>query len=157
MKNINVQPQTHQGSHPHPKSSHRTRWTSFCATLCVTLTLSACASLGSSPPEDQVRQRASARWQALLVNDYSKAYTYATPGYRALVSPDNYRRRQGAVLQRVSGEVFSVNCPQADKCTARVVVGVKPPLSKRYGPVITAPVDETWVLEDGQWWLAEQL
>lgn len=125
--------------------------------LWACLTLAACASLGSSPPEDQVRQRASARWQALLVNDYSKAYTYATPGYRALVSPDNYRRRQGAVLQRVSSEVFSVNCPQADKCTARVVVGVKPPLSKRYGPVITAPVDETWVLEDGQWWLAEQL
>ena len=125
--------------------------------LLATLLLSACATLPGLTPQDQVRQRATQRWQALLAYDYAKAYEFATPSYRALVTPESYRTRQGAALQRTSAKVFRVDCPEPDKCQARIEVGVKPPLGKRYGAEITAPVDETWVLQNGQWWLVERL
>ena len=125
--------------------------------LLTTLLVSACAALPGLTPQDQVRARATQRWQALLANDYAKAYEFATPSYRALVTPDSYRSRQGAALQRTSAKVFNVDCPTTDKCTARVEVSVKPPLGSRYGADVTAPVDESWVLENGQWWLMERL
>lgn len=121
----------------------------------ATLALTACASMQSAPPTEQLRQRVTDRWQALMAYDYAKAYTFATPAYRASVSAESYRSRQGAALQRVSADIFSVDCPQPNQCKVRVVVGVKPPLSQRHGPAITAPVDETWLLEDGQWWMTE--
>ena len=43
--------------------------------LFVTLTLAACASLGGGKPEEQVRQRATERWQALVVGEFSRAYS----------------------------------------------------------------------------------
>ena len=92
--------------------------------LLTTLLLSACATPLGLTPEDQVRQRATQRWQALLAYDYAKAYEFATPSYRALVSPESYRGRQGAALQRTSAKVFRVDCPEPGKCTARVEVGV---------------------------------
>lgn len=125
--------------------------------LLTALLLSSCATPVSLTPEDQVRQRATQRWQALLAYDYAKAYEFATPSYRALVSPESYRSRQGAALQRTSAKVFRVDCPEPEKCTARVEVAVKPPLGNRYGAEIVAPVDETWLLQNGQWWLVERL
>jgi len=121
------------------------------------MVLAACATFNTSPPEERVRQRSTERWQAVLANDYAKVYSFAMPSYRALVSQEAFRSRQGVAVQRVSAKVFSVNCPEASKCTARVEVGVKPPLGKRFGAPITATVDESWVFEDGQWWLAERL
>ena len=125
--------------------------------LLTTLLVSACATLPGLTPQEQVRARATQRWQALMAYDYAKAYEFATPAYRALVTPASYRSRQGAALQRTSAKVFSVDCPAPDTCTARIEVGVKPPLGSRYGAEITAPVDENWVLENGQWWLMERL
>lgn len=125
--------------------------------LLTTLLLSACATLPGLTPQDQVRARATQRWQALMAYDYAKAYEFATPSYRALVSPESYRSRQGAALLRTSAKVFRVDCPEPQTCQARIEVGVKPPLGKRYGSEIIAPVDETWVLQNGQWWLVERL
>lgn len=134
-------------------ASRSLRWLPIGACMA----LAACATLNNSPPEERVKQRSTERWQAVMANDYAKVYSFAMPSYRALVSQDTFRSRQGVAVQRVSAKVFSVNCPEASKCTARVEVGVKPPLGKRFGTVITATVDESWVFEDGQWWLAERL
>jgi hypothetical protein len=125
--------------------------------LLTALLLSACASLPGETPQEQVRQRATERWQALLAYDYARAYEFATPSYRALVSPQSYRSRQGVALQRTSAKVVRVDCPEPEKCMARVEVSVKPPLGKNHGAEIVAPVDETWLLQNGQWWLVERL
>jgi hypothetical protein len=124
-------------------------WSSIGATLLLT----ACASIGSKPPEDHVRQRAADRWQALVAGDISRAYGYNTPGYRAVISPEGFRGRIGSGGSWVGAEVGEINCPEAVKCIARVRIDFKPFMGRRYGDNISTHADETWLLEDGQWWL----
>ena len=119
--------------------------------------LAACAAPGAENTQEQLRQRVTQRWQALIAADYARSYTFATPTYRAAVTPEAYRGRKGVAVQRVSAEIFSVNCPEPTKCKVRVEVGAKPPLGSRYGNLIVkAPVDESWLFENGQWWVAER-
>ncbi len=132
-------------------------WSGWLA-LLASLALSACASVGSSKsPEEQVRQRAAERWQALIAGEFSRAYTYITPGFRAIISPDGYRNRIGNALTWVGSEVVSVNCPEASKCLARLRLDYKLLLPGKNMDKITAHVDETWLLEDGQWWIFQDI
>lgn len=124
------------------------RWLPLVAAL-----LSACSAVPTASPQEQLRQRVTERWQALIAADYAKAYSYSTPAYRTLVTPEAYRGRQGTAVQRVAADVFSVDCPEPTHCKVRVVVKAKPPFGKAFDGLISAPVDEAWVLEDGQWWV----
>lgn len=152
--NMHIIPAATRGKRP-GRAAHAPRTLGLA--MLAALLVSACAALPGLTPQEQVRARATQRWQALMAYDYAKAYEFATPSYRALVSQESYRSRQGAALQRTSAKVFSVECPTPDTCTARVEVGVKPPLGNRYGSEIIAPVDESWVLQNDQWWLVERL
>ena len=51
----------------------------------ATLALAACAGLQPKTPEDVVRERSEARWDALIKRDFDKAWEYTQPAYRALV------------------------------------------------------------------------
>src|SRR5665647_406543 len=151
MQDVKTKPQTHHYSHTLPVWRHRARWTSFCVSLCVAITLAACANLGGGDPEAQVRQRATERWQALVAGQFSRAYSYNTPGFRAVVSPDGYRNRFGSAVTWLGAEVIRVNCPEAKKCEAVLRVDFKPTLSRQKAGNISTHVDETWLFEDGQW------
>lgn len=157
MQNIKTKPQTRQSSYRHPERSHRTRWTSLCAMLCVSLTLSACASLGRGNPEEQVRLRATERWQALVRGEFSAAYSYNTPGFKAVVTPDGYRNRFGSALTWLGAEVIRVNCSEADKCIAFLRIDFKPVLSRKSGDGLSTHTDETWLFENGQWWFFQKI
>jgi len=127
------------------------------APLCASLVLAACASLGGKAPQDQVRQRASERWQALVAGDFTKAYNYSTPGYRAVVNADAFRGRHGTAVKWVGSEVVSVKCPEATRCLANIRLEVQPLLGGRFGDKIDTHIDETWLLEDGQWWVFQSI
>lgn len=128
--------------HPH------TRW----AAALASLALSACATLGSMSPQEQVSQRANQRWQALIGADFTRAYGFNTPGYRAVISPEAHRATVGSAVAWVGAEAVKVDCPEANKCTATVRIDFKPLMGGRYGDKINTHIDETWLLEDGQWW-----
>ena len=150
--------QTHHRSSGHPEWRQRTRWTSLCATLSVALTLSACASMGGgSNPQQQVRQRATERWQALVAGEVSRAYSYNTPGYRLVVTQDGYRNRIGSSVTWVGAEVIRVECLEADKCNAVVRIDFKPVLMRQNSDKLSTHVDETWLLERGQWWFYQKI
>jgi hypothetical protein len=157
MQNIKVKSPSDQGGHAGPQCSHLKRWMSLCTMLCVALTLSACASLSSGTPEEQVRQRATERWQALVAGQFSRAYSYNTPGFRAVVSPDAYRNRFGSALTWLGAEVIRVNCSEVNKCIALVRVDFKPMLGRQNGTKMSTHVDETWLLEDRQWWFFQTI
>ena len=127
------------------------------APLCASLVLAACASMGSSKPEDLVRQRASERWQALVAGDFTKAYTYSTPGYRAVVNAEMFRGRHGAAVKWVGSEVASVKCPETMRCLVNIRLEVQPLLGGRFGDKIDTHIDETWLLEGGQWWVFQSI
>jgi hypothetical protein len=126
--------------------------------LCVSLMLAACASVGGVSPQDQVRQRATERWQALVAREFSRAYNFNTPGFRAVVTPDRYRDRfGGAIVWLDTTQVVEVNCPEADRCLAKVRIDYKPVLSRSSIDKISTHVDETWLLQEGQWWYFQEI
>ena len=120
--------------------------------VLVSLTLSACATLGSTSPQDQVTLRANQRWQALIDADFVRAYNFNTSGYRAAVNPQTHRASVGSAVAWVGAEAIKVDCPDTNKCIATVRIDFKPLMGGRYGEKINTHIDETWLLENGQWW-----
>lgn len=128
------------------------RWTPLVASLA----LAACASMGGGA-ETKVSQRASERWKALVAGEFSKAYVYSTPGYREIVTVDGFRGRFGSAVVWVGAEVVSVICPEPVKCNAVIRLEYKPLKGGRSGTPLNTHIDETWLLEGGQWWVFQPL
>ena len=125
--------------------------------LCAAATMVACASMGPATPEDVVKQRVNERWKSLVSGDFARSYGYTAPSFRGLISQDVYRGRIGSAVNWVAGEVATVECPEPIKCIARVRIDYKPLLRGRAGNTFSTYANETWVLEDGQWWAFEPL
>lgn len=110
------------------------------------------ATTSSVKAEDAVKSRAQKRIDLLMANNYEGAYTYLTPGYRALNNAESYRNRFGSGAKWVNPQVNSVKCEETERCRVTVKLGI---LVAAQG-FINKPVDstmvETWLLEDGQWW-----
>lgn len=129
------------------------RWT---AAAAAAVALAGCAGLATGGnPEDIVRQRSDAYWQARLSGDAAKAYSYVVPGYRALNDQAKYARTQGSVPNLHEGKVVSVNCAPTDGPAQRCVLRKQFITSVPLDPKTRVPIalDETWILENGQWWL----
>lgn len=126
------------------------------ATLLASLTLSGCATVGGGTPQEQVSQRADERWKALVAGDFSRAYSYNTPGYRAVVTPESYRGRIGGAIKWVGAETVKVNCPEATTCIATVRLDYQPLLGGIKGTFDTH-IEETWLHEDGRWWIFQPI
>ena len=125
------------------------------ATLAASL-LAGCAAFGVATPERTVQERSAERWKALIAGDFNKAYGYMAPSYRAVTSLERYRSSIGGVAAWVGAEVIRVECA-TDKCIARVKIEAKPTALMHFKANINTGVDETWLLEDGQWWLFQKL
>lgn len=126
--------------------------------LLLATALVGCAGLYSAAaPELQVRRLATQRWQALMSKDFDRAYEFAVPAYRQIRSAEYYRnKRLITPVKWLAAEVLRVDCEPA-KCTVRIKLESKPMVPPQFvGNLITA-MDETWVFEDGQWWMFETL
>lgn len=124
----------------------------FLLALMLVALVSACAT--SKPKDDPVKERAQARWDALLSKDYDTAYSFYSPGYRSSTSRVDFeigiRARRVAW---VSAEVQKISC-EADSCSVETLVGYK---VARPVPGLDEwknknEVTERWVRTDGQWW-----
>lgn len=111
--------------------------------------VSGCASL-TATPEERVTQRAQARWTALVAGQFDKAYQYLSPAYKAAVPADRYRARFGGAASWQNAQVLAASCGP-DKCDVKIRVRVK--LATGGNLAIDTEVQETWLLDDGQWWL----
>lgn len=123
------------------------------SSLLVVAVVAGCASLAPLPPEEAVRQRAQARWDALIAGEWSKAYRYMSPSYRALVEEKRYANQFGTGAAIVGADVVRVNCAE-DRCTVRMNVRYKIALAGRSGEAGDTHFNETWILEDGEWWMS---
>lgn len=121
--------------------------------------LAGCATLGGGTPEEVVEKRANARWAAWVKRDFTEAYKYNTPGYRGTVPYEKFVTLRGKDVRILKGEVNKVTCPTADKCDAQIKLTATAAIMMRqqFPKEIVTYVDETWVLEDGQWWLFEKI
>ncbi len=129
------------------------RWPKVALAATMAAMLTACALTPKGPPEDVVRARASERWQGLMFGKYDLSYKMTPPSYRKDTDFDKYRATFGPGIQWTGFEVIRVNC-ESEKCNVRLQVDAKSPVTQRYAGTISTAVDETWVLEEGQWWLS---
>jgi len=125
--------------------------------LLAVMLLSACATTPASP-EDIVKERAQARWDALLNGDFATAYSYFSPGYRSATTVVDFeigiRMRK---VQYRTAEFQDHSC-ENNVCTVRLKVGYK--LAKPV-PGMTdweseSVVSEQWIKSDGNWWFLPQ-
>lgn len=120
--------------------------------------LAACASLGGvnaeSPLEAKqaaVTERAKARWQAVIAGEPDVAYEFLSPGSRASTSLPSYKSRARLVGFQ-SADIESAACePEVCKVKVRVV------FDHRLMKGLSSVVEETWVLEKGQYWYVWRL
>ena len=87
--------------------------------LAALLALAACAGLQPKTPEDVVRERSEARWDALIKRDFDKAGEYTQPAYRALVGQKDYYKRFGGAGQWKGVQIHEVTC-EPERCTVRL-------------------------------------
>lgn len=123
------------------------------AALLASFVLAGCAATGvGKTPEQIVAERAAARWQAIIANEWKDAYAYATPGYRAATSVEVFQgTTANAAIRREAAEVIRVDCPQADNCNAVVRLAYQPVMPGY--PVMKTDVTERWIEEDGRWYI----
>jgi hypothetical protein len=125
------------------------------AALAAALLLAGCATKPPPTREEIVAQRANARWQALMAGDFDKAYGYLTPAARALKPLAVWRGGFRSFTTWKSAEVVSVTCETSEKCIVRVDVRHEPVVMRGRLGTISSAVDETWLLDDGQWWFLD--
>ncbi len=120
------------------------------------LTLAGCASMGPSTPEREVKERSEAYWKARIAGQSDKSYALTPPSYRKAFTPEQFARQFGNGASVTSAEVANVAC-EAEKCVAKVKLTAKPMIIGVKIDSIDTYLDETWVLEDGQWWRFQDL
>ena len=120
------------------------------AALALVLGLGACATTGPQTPEDEVRARATGRWNALIAKDRERAYQYLAPTVRANLSFERFREAHGDTLAKAV-RVREIECESAT-CTVRVALAAESFIPGTRGTMLTTVHQETWVRQDGQWW-----
>lgn len=104
-----------------------------------------------SSQRERLIERAEARWQALIANDFEKAYRFQSPGYRAVASVQQFRGSFGSAVAWRAAKAKNV---EYDELTsARVFVALEYASSvggKEYLSVKMLP--EQWLFGDGDWW-----
>lgn len=118
--------------------------------------LAGCASLtGGGTPEEIVAKRAKAYWDARIKGDNQAAYALTNPGYRKVKTAEQFRITNPGTFA-VEAEVKNVSC-EPQKCEAGINLKTKPPIMGAKVGTIDVYSRQTWVLEDGQWWLFTEL
>ncbi|RRD57205.1 hypothetical protein EII20_07635 [Comamonadaceae bacterium OH2545_COT-014] len=128
------------------------------AAAALVAALAGCAAPAAQTPEQIVAERAEARWQHLIKGDFTGAYGYLMPSYRAIVPEKSYRQSFGSAGAWRNAIIHQVNCePAACTVRVRITTQVRIPQFAKHIPEVNTYIDERWVREDGQWWLYQKL
>ncbi len=112
--------------------------------------LSGCALMQPRSPQEVVKERAQARWDALVKGDTRTAYGYLSPGSREVQSYEAY---DGGINKGFwkSVKVEKVECASADSCDASGTMEYA-----FRGKQIRTSFHETWVRSGSQWWYLQR-
>jgi hypothetical protein len=115
--------------------------------VAVALAIAGCAAAGLGRPDKEVvAERAQQRWDALVKNDFQRAYEFVSPAGREVVTASAY----AAKLRRdfwTAAKVDRVECPAPDACEVDVTIEY----SQR-GFKMKTPLREKWVRQRSNWW-----
>lgn len=109
-----------------------------------------CGALDLRDDDVVVKERAQARWDALVKGETRTAYNYLSPASRAAMTPDAYA---GSLRQGFwrSAKVDSVKCATKENCEAQVTIEYE-----YQGRRTKTPLRETWIREGSEWWYLQR-
>jgi len=112
--------------------------------------LAGCGALDLRDDDVVVKEKAQARWDALLKGDVKGAYQYLSPGSRAVMTPEAYA---GSIRQGFwkSAKVDSVACKSKESCEVRATIEYE-----FQGRRTKTPLSETWIREGSEWWYLQR-
>lgn len=102
--------------------------------------------------EERIRARSAAFWEARQRNDVAASYQFTSPSYRKVNDQERFRVHYAGVPVVVGREVVKITCDDPpQRCVVKEGLKVAPPMTP--GLVTTVYNSETWILEDGEWWI----
>lgn len=108
-----------------------------------------CATQMSKSDEDIVRKKAQQRLNALLAQDFEKAYSYASPAYRKSVSLNRHKPKVLGAAMWTRGEILSVTC-EPEYCDVISKIHYRSPQIRTELPT---ELTNRWIKIDGKWWI----
>lgn len=119
--------------------------------LLTVLVLSGCEKA------ENLESSVNSRWQAIIENDYEKAYSYFSPGYREVESLESFKIRMLTAkinINWTAGTFKEALCKTEGVCEVKAEVVYSYSFPKRsLGGVKNIPseIKEDWLKLDGKW------
>ena len=116
------------------------------AAVVFVAVLVGCAGVAPRSDEAVVKQRAQARWEALVKGDFNAAYGYFSPGSRSVMSATDYALslRRGFWKSAV---IEKVECGSAQICEVSATIEYE-----LKGLRTKTPLRESWIRDGSEWW-----
>jgi hypothetical protein len=116
----------------------------------LAVVLCSCAAIAPRSAETIVRERAQARWDALVKNDFNAAYGYLSPGSRSVITAPDYAAslRQGFWK---AATVEKVECGSAQLCEVTATIEYE-----HMGRRTKTPLRESWIRDGSEWWYLQK-
>lgn len=116
------------------------------AGLILAIAVAGCVAMKPRTAEEVVKERAQARWDALVKGDAKAAYALLSPGSRAVLTPESYATSIRVGFWK-SALVDRVVCAAQQTCEAHVTIEYQFQAQR-----IKTPLRETWIREGTDWW-----
>ena len=116
------------------------------AAVLAAFTAACATSPPPKPAEEIVKERAQARWNALVQGDVKTAYDFFSPGSRSTTSLADFAGGIRIGFWKAV-TVEKVECSSADRCDAHSNIEYD-----YRGTRIKTPHREVWVKDGSQWW-----
>jgi hypothetical protein len=119
-------------------------------TGALALALAGCAAVDSRPDAEVLKDRAQARWDAVVKGDFKAAYGYLSPTTRSTLTPEAY---EGGVRKGFykGVQVDKVTCESPALCDTHSTVEYE-----FRGARVKTPLKETWIKEGSTWWYVQK-
>ena len=122
-------------------------WVSLAALMAG---VSGCAVLDGRAPGEVVKEKAQARWDALVKGDVPAAYGYFSPTSKSVMTLDAYRSSMKPGFWKAV-TVDKVDCQTSESCD--VVVTIEYEFQARR---MKTQLKETWIREGRNWWYVQK-
>ena len=117
----------------------------FRVLMGVVIAVAACATLDRRPAAEVVKERAQARWDALVKDDIPAAYKYLSPGSRSVTSLEQFTASINRGFWK-SVVVHEAVC-ETDSCEVHATIEYE-----FQGRRVKTPYKEKWIREGSSWW-----
>jgi hypothetical protein len=97
-----------------------------------------------------VKERAQARWDAIVKGDFNAAYGYLSPGSRSVVSAQDYATSLRRGFWK-SATVEKVECGSAQSCESSATIEYE-----IMGRRTKTPLREYWIRDGSEWWYLQK-